>query len=72
MPSPKKWAGGAIGLTLDELYAPASVKRNAKEYINEDGEKVIVVPSYPTCDIHYILDKNDIVKSYQLVGEDCR
>ncbi|MCF7822355.1 MAG: hypothetical protein K9M17_07965 [Mariprofundaceae bacterium] len=72
MPSPKKWADTAVGLTVDELLAPASAKRTAKQYINEDGKKVIVIPSYPTCSIHYILDENGVVESYRLIGEDCR
>ena len=72
IPSPKKWAESHIGYTLDELLAPASVKQKAKQNINQEGKKVIVIPSYRTCSIYYTLNRNEIVESYQLVGEDCR
>jgi hypothetical protein len=70
--SPKNWADAHIGYTLNELYAPDSVKKSAKNYTNSDGGRVVIIPTSPICDIHYILNQDEIVVSYKLVGKDCR
>jgi len=72
IPSPEAWADGAIGLTLNQLYSPVSIKLIAKEYINKYGEKIIMIPEAPGCSTYYTLDAKDIVTSYKLVGEECR
>lgn len=80
IPTLADWAGGLVGRNVAELRAlavtPGSYSSRTgwqhRRYHLGNGHWVYVQPDRPNCEIHFEINKDDVIVGYTPVGSGCR
>jgi hypothetical protein len=80
IPTLKEWSDSAIGSKIGELRALAAAPGSyaartgwqERTYHLGNGNWVYVHPDRPNCEIHFEVDRDDVIVGYTPIGSGCR